>query len=182
MPESPQTRRHEFDAFVFIVPNLGTMPIRTENDTRPGGVRVEATGEVMKLASRGLLVLWMLSALWSGMLAAYFLHLQTALLVARQGMGSRGAGLVALWTLRVIGVVAIWLGAGRATRWWPELSRRRLALSALGGILGGALLGYLLDPVVGDGEGNLIVAVTLLGYAVGILLASSRQPNAQTMQ
>ena len=129
----------------------------------------------MKPASRGLLVLWMVGALWSGMLAAYFLHLQTALLVARLGLGSRGAGLVALWTLRVIGVVAIWLGAGRAVRWWPGLSRRRLAIRALGGLLGGALVGYLLDSVVGDGEGNVIVAGALLGYGVGVLMASGRE-------
>lgn len=128
--------------------------------------------EVMKLAARGLLLLWMLGALWVGMLSAYFLHLQTALLVARLGLASRGAGLVALWTLRVIGVFAIWLGAGRAVRWWPGLSHRRLAIGALGGLLAGALLAYPLNSVVGDGEGDVIVAGALLGYGAGVLVAS----------
>jgi hypothetical protein len=126
----------------------------------------------MTLARRGLLVLWMVTALWMGMLAAYVLRFLPAVLVASLGMGSRGTGLVALWTIRVVGAVAVWIGAGRAVRWWPALSRRRLTIGALSGFVGGTLLGHVLRVVVGDAGANVNTAIALVGYCVGVLGSS----------
>jgi hypothetical protein len=132
----------------------------------------------MTTTARFLPLLWMVAALWGGMLAAYFLRFGAGFLVASFGVGGERTGLVALWTTRAVGLVAIWLGTSRAERWWPVLSRRRLAIGALGGLLVGALLGYLLESVVGDSDGNVIVAVALLGYCGGVLLASAHRAES----